>query len=222
MSRVLGVDGCRDGWVAVGLVDGRFAHARLVKRFGDLVQDPAAVIGVDIPLGSVGADRAADREARRLLGRRGSSVFAAPPREVLDAPDHATASRIARARYGVGVSAQAWNLVAKMRDVDRWWQVDPARVVEVHPELSFRELAGGEPLPSKRTWAGLRRRVALLAEAGIVVPDEVGDAGRAGADDVLDAAAVAWSAARCAAGRASHVPRDEERDPGGRSVRISW
>ena len=170
----------------------------------------------------MGADRAADREARRLLGRRGSSVFAAPPREVLDRAGSCDGEPDRPGPVRGRVSAQAWNLVAKMRDVDRWWQVDPARVVEVHPELSFRELAGGEPLPSKRTWAGLRRRVALLAEAGIVVPDEVGDAGRAGADDVLDTAAVAWSAARCAAGRASHVPRDEERDPGGRSVRISW
>ena len=223
MTRVLGVDGCRAGWVAVALVDGVFADACLVSCFGDLVGDPAAVIGVDIPLGSVGASRAADREARRLLGPRGASVFAALPRDALDAPDHATANRLVRARHGVGVSAQAWNLAPKMRDVEPHWQADPARVVEVHPELSFRALAGDEPLPhSKHTWAGLRARLALLAGAGIVVPDDPGPAGAAGADDLVDAAAVAWSAARVAAGTAASVPADPECDAAGRRVAISW
>jgi predicted RNase H-like nuclease len=222
VTRVLGVDGCRTGWVAVALVGGGFADARLVESFGELVEDPAAVIGVDIPLGSVGASRAADREARRLLGPRGASVFAALPREGLDCPDHASANRAVRARYGVGVSAQAWNLAPKMRDVEPHWRAAPHRIVEVHPELSFRAMAGAALAQSKHTWAGLRARLALLARVGIVVPDDPGPAGTAGADDVVDAAAVAWSAARYAAGAAQRVPVDDERDAAGRLVTISW
>jgi len=222
VTRVLGVDGCRAGWVAVALVDGAFAEARLVAHFGELVEDPAAVIGVDIPLGSIGASRAADREARRLLGPRGASVFAALPREVLEAPDYATANRAVRERFGVGVSAQAWNLAPKMRDVEPHWHAAPARIVEVHPELSFRALAGAPLAHSKHSWAGLRMRLALLARAGIALPDDPGPAGTAGPDDVVDAAAVAWSAARLAAGTAERVPGDDERDAAGRLVAISW
>jgi len=222
VTRVLGVDGCRDGWVAVALVDDVVADARLVSRFADLVGDSATVIGVDIPLGSIGASRAADREARRLLGPRGASVFAALPSEALDAPDHATANRVVRERYGVGVSAQAWNLAPKMRDVAPHWEADPARVVEVHPELSFRALGGAPLAHSKHTWAGLRARLALLAGVGIVVPDEPGPAGTAAADDVVDAAAVAWSAARVAAGTAARVPARDECDAAGRRIAISW
>jgi predicted RNase H-like nuclease len=50
-----------------------------------------------------------------------------------------------------------------------------------------------------------RRR--LLAEAGIELPDEL-SAGQAAADDVLDAAIAAWSAARRARGEAVPLPPD--------------
>jgi predicted RNase H-like nuclease len=220
VTRVLGVDGCRGGWVAVALEDGRFTTAWFAARFADLVGDEATVIGVDIPLGSNGARRAADRAARQLLGRRGSTVFDAPPREVLDAPDHSTANQRCRDRYGRGVSAQAWNLVPKMRDVEPHWHAAPHRIFEVHPELSFATMAGAVVEEPKQTWAGHRARARLLTDAGIRVPDEVGTAGAAGPDDVLDAAAVAWSAARIAAGTPRWVPEPVERDAADRPIAI--
>jgi len=220
VNRVLGVDGCPGGWVAVALEDGVFAEARFGARFADLVGDDATVIGVDIPLGSNGASRAADREARRLLGRRGPSVFDAPPRDVLDAPDHATANRRCRDRYGRGLSVQAWNLVPKMLEVEPSWHDEPDRIFEVHPELSFTTMGGAPVEHSKRTWAGQRARAGLLAAMGIHVPDELGAAGAAGPDDVLDAAAVAWSAARIAAGEHRCVPDPPERDDANRPIAI--
>ena len=220
MTRVLGVDACPAGWVAVALEDGTFADARFAARFAELVTDEATVIGVDIPLGSTGANRVADREARRRLGRRGPSVFDPPPSDVLEAPDHATANRRCRDNYGRGLSVQAWNLAPKMRDVEPHWRDEPDRIFEVHPELSFATMAG-EPLEHpKRTWAGQRTRTRLLAGFGIRVPDELGQAGTAGPDDVLDAAAVAWSAARIAAGEHACVPDPPERDNADRRVAI--
>jgi predicted RNase H-like nuclease len=220
VTRVLGVDGCRGGWVAVALEQGRFAAARFATRFADLVDDEATIIGVDIPLGSNGAVRVADRAARRLLGRRGASVFDAPPRDVLDAPDYATANRRCRERHGRGLSAQAWNLAPKMLDVEPHWHHAPQRIFEVHPELSFSTMAGSVVEEPKRTWAGQRTRARLLDEAGIRVPDELGPAGAAGPDDVLDAAAVAWSAARIAAGEQRCVPDPAERDAANRPIAI--
>jgi predicted RNase H-like nuclease len=220
VTRVLGVDGCRGGWVAVALEGGRFATARFAARFADLVDDDATVIGVDIPLGSNGAGRAADRAARRLLGRRGASVFDAPPRDVLDAPDHATANRRCRERYGRGLSAQAWNLASKMLDVEPHWHEAPQRIFEVHPELSFATMRDAVVTEPKRTWAGQQRRARVLAEAGIGVPAELGAAGAAGPDDVLDAAAVAWSATRIAAGDQRCVPDPPERDAANRPIAI--
>ena len=40
--------------------------------------------------------------------------------------------------------------------------------------------------------------------------------------DVLDAAAVAWSAARIAAGRAVTIPARPQRDPQGRQIAIRY
>ncbi len=80
------------------------------------------------------------------------------------------------------------------------------RIVEVHPEASFRELAG-EPLKhSKKTWNGMMQRMRLLEKAGINIPAELGEIGRVGVDDVLDAAAIAWTANRYANNRARSLP----------------
>ena len=58
-----------------------------------------------------------------------------------------------------------------------------------------------------------RRR--LLEEAGVVLPSELGEAGAAGTDDVLDAAAAAWSATRIARGEAVSLPARPVRGPDG-------
>jgi predicted RNase H-like nuclease len=90
----------------------------------------------------------------------------------------------------------------------------------VHPEVSFRAL-GGRPLPaSKRTWAGQAARRGLLEGAGIRLPDQLGRAGVAAPDDVLDAAAAAWSAHRIADGRAASLPHPPQPDPLGRPIAI--
>jgi predicted RNase H-like nuclease len=79
----------------------------------------------------------------------------------------------------------------------------------------------GGPLTSrKRTCDGRRERLELLAREGVHIDD--GALGRCPApdDDVLDAAAVAWSAQRIASGRACSFPDPPERDTDGRPVAI--
>ncbi len=220
MTRVIGVDACAGGWVAVTLVDGRFDAADAVERFDAVVGRQAAVLGVDIPLGSIGADRAADRAARRLLGPRRSSVFTPPPASVLDAPDYATANHACRTRYGQGLSIQAWNLAPKMRDALPAWRAQPDRVFEVHPELSFSAMHGG-PLPvAKRSASGRQLRAELLGGHGIELPEDPQLGGLGAADDLLDAAAVAWSAQRIERREAVCVPDPPETDSDGRPVAI--
>jgi predicted RNase H-like nuclease len=76
---------------------------------------------------------------------------------------------------------------------------DP-RVFEVHPEVSFRELAG-HTLPTKRSAAGASAREAALASEGIALPPLPYPL-----DDVLDATVAAWSALRYATGTAKPLP----------------
>ena len=79
----------------------------------------------------------------------------------------------------------------KLLEANAIWERHPGLLFEAHPEVSFREMAG-EPLAyAKKTWTGQARRRELLAKHGIVLPDNLGPAGQAPPDDILDAAAVA-------------------------------
>ena len=221
---VTGVDGCAAGWVAVTLgpampdLAAPLVTGVAVAATLDLL--PLSIVtGIDMPLGLLGAGwRDADLLARRALGRRGVTVFAIPPRAVWECQSYAEANRLCRELAGKGLSVQAWGLRRKIAEADQFRRraaTGPGRGVrlhEVHPELSFAALAGA-PLPdTKHTPAGLAVRRDLLARAGIALPGRVAGAAE---DDLLDAAAVAWSARRIAAGTAVTLTnRDQIADDG--------
>ena len=200
----VGVDGCTKGWVAVVLDDEGFLDAVLAPTIADVPSGD--VIGIDIPIGLTEAPREADAAAR-VRASRSSSVFSTPRRALLEAPTYAEARAIAAALGGPSLSSQAYRLGPKILEVDAWLPSATCRVAEVHPEVCFVEMGGGRKLRwSKRSWNGMRERWGLLAAEGIVVPDEIGDAGIAGVDDVLDAAAAAWTARRIHRGVALRCP----------------
>ena len=198
--KVVGADGCRGGWVLADR-DG----AEVVDRLDDIVADATVVVvGVDMPIGLPREwGREADREARQLLGRPGaSSVFPTPPRSLLTATTYATANQRSKSELGRGLTRQTYHLFERIREVDRLvtalaGAVPGDRLVEIHPECSFRVMAGAR-LPSKHTADGIeRRRGLLLPRFGPVVDARPRGAA---ADDVLDAYAVLWSAERFARG----------------------
>lgn len=220
---VVGVDACRAGWIGVALGSGR-PRARVAATLTELGEwlAGARAVALDIPIGHPGgAQREADRQARRLLGPRGASVFPMPVRDALLAEDHAAASRRSRERTGRGLSRQAHALAPRILEAEAWVATTPVPVWEVHPEVSFAHLLGRPARASKRVWDGMRERLTALEGAGIRL-DDLGAAGaRAGTDDVLDAAAAAWSADRLARGAARCLPDPPEHDPAtGRAVAI--
>ncbi|WP_006607401.1 DUF429 domain-containing protein [Streptomyces auratus] len=161
MVTVLGVDACPAGWLAVGLHDGRFADARVVSTLGCLLAgaavDGVAVVAVDMPLGLLDAGwRRADTEAAALLGPRRGSVFRVPPRAVWQEEEYDDARRRCRELTGAGLSRQTWGLARKLREANACLaEPGGGRLFEVHPEVSFRALAGGTVLlPRKKSWAG--------------------------------------------------------------------
>lgn len=194
-------------------------------------------LGVDMPIGLPSrVRRQADIDARELLGPRRSSLFWSPPLAALDAADYDQANRASREHLGMGLAKQAYNLLPKIREVRTVLQPfdfgpdATPRASEVHPELSFAVMAGslgqaeaqrrdGEsklsaaPLQHpKRFQAGIAERLALLAGCfeGIYVSALTPLEGppHAALDDVLDAAAAAWTARRVAAGRAARLGAD--------------
>jgi predicted RNase H-like nuclease len=139
-----------------------------------------------------------------------------PPRAVWQETDFTNANRLCRELTGAGLSRQSWALRPKLLEANAIWERHPALLFEAHPEVSFRQMAG-EPLAyAKKTWSGQARRRELLARHGIVLPDQLGPAGQAPPDDILDAAAVAWSAHRMATGAALSHPSPPEEANGAR------
>ena len=242
---VTGVDACRGGWVAVSLtvpapavpdlacpgptadppaeawssrlqVHAVRVHASLA---GVLDGDEASVIGIDMPLGLLESGwREADRAARGLLGPRRSSVFAIPPRAVWTQASYAAANQRCRELTGQGLAIQAWGLQTKLLEADQYRLTCGHPLYEVHPELAFRAMAGAPLAHSKHTSAGRELRRELLGRAGLVVPRVP----RAPVTDTLDAAAVAWSAWRVAAGLAVTVPARPQQDGQGREIAIRY
>jgi len=215
-GRVLGVDACKAGWVGIALGDG-MPVPHFAAGIGELVEMAGAdgwveVVAVDMPIGLPDSGRRqADLLARGEAGARGSSVFVTPVREALLAQTHAAAVEVNRDRAGMGISIQAFSLRTKILEVDQWIRQAPCRVIEVHPEVCFAHLADKRPLCPKSTWAGVEERRALLAEAGIVLAADLGTAGRtARVDDVLDAAAAAWTARRFASKTAESFPAEPQ------------
>ena len=204
MAVVLGADGVsRNRWVvaelapsspvAWHLVTGAAAVLDLADALG------AAAVALDVPIGlPASGRRRCDEEAYAALGARRSSVFMTPPRHVLD-HDRYAAARAA----SPGLTAQAFALIARIRDVDTVLRgAGPGghdRVVECHPELVFKAMTGTD-LARKKSARGALDRIEALTAAGLVdvrdAPDE------AGLDDALDAMACAWTAARWASGTA--------------------
>lgn len=194
-SSVVGVDGHRRGWVAVVLVGGRFESARAFSAFPEVcgAYPTAACIAVDIPIGA--GPRSADDEARKFVGPRWASVFPVPPGDVLALDDYQEA-----VRRHPSLSRQSFSLFRRIREVAACLD---GRVVEVHPEVSFRALKGAYLEEPKTSWDGFMERRALLEGAGIAIPEALGRG--MPLVDVLDAAVAAWSAHRHARGESSSL-----------------
>jgi predicted RNase H-like nuclease/predicted enzyme related to lactoylglutathione lyase len=200
--RVAGVDMARGGLAVVVLEGDHIVEAFRCESFADALLVDADVVAVDVPIGipEAGA-READTAARRFVGPRASSVFATPVRPVLAAETYAEARALATQLTGKSISSQAYGLRKRILEVDDLAR-DDERVIEVHPEVSFRELAH-RPLLSKHRTDGLLERRQLLDKAGIEVPEAVP---RIAEPDLLDATIAAWSARRYGNGEALPLP----------------
>lgn len=200
---VAGVDGCRAGWVAFKFeVPSSTTSVEVVDLPAWLREHPPDLvcIGIDIPIGLMDGSRVCDKAARKLLGQpRGTSVFAAPCRAALSAKTHPAASATNLRITGRGLSQQAWGIAPKIKQVDdaitrgrqRW-------AFEVHPEVCFWALNQHRPMAhNKKGQEGIAERLALLRRVFPEIETHLANRPRAvGVDDLLDAAAAAWTALR--------------------------
>jgi predicted RNase H-like nuclease len=236
-----GLDGCKGGWIAVlHPVAGRtLAKIAVFKSFSEACAHlpRRTLIGVDMPIGLPdrveAGGRAPDRAARLVVGQRRFSVFPVPSRAAVYAfgQGYPLACSVARNTSSPpwAPSKQAFWIFPRIQEVDVALQADQelaGRVFEIHPEVSFRMMHGA-PLhePKKKDGRchadGMNLRKDLLRAQGFAsdLVDQTLPRG-AGLDDLLDACAVVWSAARILSGVALALPDPPGVDDTGLKVAI--
>ena len=215
-AAVLGVDGCAAGWVgalmAPGTAQPQVLVAQTVAALFDLAGESAElwVVAIDIPIGLPDHSlRQADTLARRALPGKASSVFTTLTRAAYGESDRAGADAVNRALTGQGVGSQAFALTPKILDVDAWVRSAPGvPVIDVHPEVSsLAWLARRSPRPRSPSRGG--RRGYGLSPPPASPPGLRSGKGYA-VDDVIDACAAAWTAARWLTGDAHSLPDEPE------------
>lgn len=222
---MLGVDGCKGGWIAIRKDIGSGEISAAVHAAGvQLINQSTTpdVLALDIPIGLTDSGpRQCDILARKMLGQpRGNSVFPAPIRPALGATDRQAADAITRSVDGRGVGAQAFGLYPRIRDIDELMRSDKracSYICEAHPELCFMAWNDGEPIrESKKSYQGRSIRLGLVrSHFGETVigsirqryaPSVVAD------DDIYDAFAALWTAERIHLRIAEVIPDPPEID----------
>ena len=176
-TKYVGVDGCKAGWIGIGLKDADGYETKVFEQFSELLEhyQEACLVLVDIPIGlpDPGPEpRLCDTEARRNLGRRrGSSVFRVPVREVAylvsEGASRVRVDRRSRTLNSKGIGAQSFNIMSKIAEVDaalvNRGEGESPRVREAHPEVCFWGLNGNVSMSAnKKRRAGMDERLSVL------------------------------------------------------------
>lgn len=171
-NTVLGIDGCRAGWIAIAIGPERKLTPILLETteplFECLQRAPLTFIDMPIGLADSEASRPCDRLLRQALGPRfRSSVFNPPVRSAVYAQSYLEACDRNAAATGKKISKQSWNITSKIRQLDELLLAYPelrGTVLESHPELLFARLNGDrELLHKKKTTEGRMERLEILA-----------------------------------------------------------
>lgn len=205
---LVGVDGCPKGWFTISLDQAGQYHFNIFDHINALWQEysNSSIILIDIPIGLPHwRRRLCDVEARKILGKRGSSVFPAPSREAIHNPDYESACKANQKVLGKKLSLQAWNISSKIKQVDDLMCYNEGarqRIRESHPEICFWALAGGKSMIyNKKTEPGVEERLRLLKEIDPIFEQIFNEAMKffrrkdLAKDDILDAIVLAITAA---------------------------
>mgnify|MGYP006291423857 FL=1 len=172
---VAGVDWAGGAWLAVVFDGDGEPAARLEPDLEALWTDREFDrLLVDVPIGlpddeATLAAREAVDSAARGAAERPSSVFPVPSRSACEAAaagaDYETVSDRNRADLDKGLSRQSYHIAPAVGEVDEFLREDESAreaVLEAHPEVCFRGLAG-RPLDHSKTGApGVGERLAAL------------------------------------------------------------
>jgi predicted RNase H-like nuclease len=126
---------------------------------------------------------------------------------------------------GKAISKQTFAILPKIREIDVRLQtrVDLRSVVrEIHPEVSFAQLAGRPMIYPKSSKAGREERRSALARAfpNLAKTEDAGRKQGLPIEDILDATVACWSASGLATGVGRPLPETASMDSAGLPMAI--
>lgn len=236
-GQYVGIDGCRNGWIAA-ILDNRNLRIERYETILDIMREfPTADsylidMAIGLPECSEESEKRPDKAARKELGKYGSTVFPIPCRQAImvDPNDPQAVVKMRELNHSVlgkSLSAQSINIIPKIRELDEF--LDDHReyknvLCESHPELCFTRLNGKALMVNKKTTDGLEERRSILEkyiEKGMMDGIRVrAKELRCMPDDIMDAACLAVSAALKAHGMCETIPEKPDEDSRGLEMQM--
>jgi predicted RNase H-like nuclease len=178
------------------------------------------IVVVNVPIGFLDTPemgpRTCDRQARALLGRRGTAVHNAPSRAVFDG----------RAEAGQdGLDAVTRTMLPRYSEVAKEMSPYRQRVVyEGHPELSFFQLHKDTPLKKSKVITEGKEERRLILEDRIRGSERYLDATNFDVPQkhLYDSFALLWTARRVYGHAAKRIPVEPEWDSEGLRMEIVY
>ncbi|MBR0342503.1 MAG: DUF429 domain-containing protein [Oscillospiraceae bacterium] len=218
----IGVDGCREGWVAAVL-----DHGELVidsyKDFNSLIECYPAfdTFLVDMPIGlkNNNGQKRPEKEARQVLGKRSSTVFPVPCRKAVYSETEEEQKRANISILEKSLSRQSIAIIPKIKELDVFFKDHPEyknTILESHPELCFTRLKGSLILSKKKELSGALERMDILSDylSNVSLQTLLDKAKeiQCNLDDLIDALCLAVTAALKAHGLTETIPLKPEKD----------
>lgn len=204
MQKLIGIDGCKYGWVAASM---KSDTADLFKSLADLINfyPEDSMFMIDMPVGLANIDlkeRNCEMIARKILSKkRKASLFSVPCRESIYASSYEEANQTNREIIYKGISKQSWGIVPKIREVDQLLQNNRSlvdKIKESHPEVAFHFLNSQQSMEyNKKTDEGQQERLKVLKNfsdrAEVIFNNSMSNFKRkhVSADDILDSICLA-------------------------------
>ncbi len=221
----IGVDGCKGGWIAAVINEGKLIIDKYIQidhivnaypNFDEFLVD--MVIGLQ----STKEHIRPDSYARKIIRERASTIFPAPSRQAVYANSVAEAYNENERILGKKFTPLTVGIIPKMKEIDLFLQNKPQlknKIKESHPEVCFAKLNGGTVLSKKSEIEGFEYRLEILSQflPNITKADVAAAAKRfkCNVDDIIDAICLAVTANIVYQGNYDTIPNHPMKDETG-------
>ncbi|MCH5184543.1 MAG: DUF429 domain-containing protein [Oscillospiraceae bacterium] len=226
----IGADGCKGGWIAAIIDNGKLKTERF-SSVGEIVSGYPEFDGflIDMPIGlpsNINHVRP-DSLARKATAPRTSTIFPTPCRASVYSDTESGQIENNKICLGKGLSKQAMAIIPKIREIDTFLcehEEYKNRIAESHPEVCFARLNGAVVMSKKSDNEGIAERVNILKR---YVPElsetdikQKSKELRCNADDIADAICLAITARLYASGKTESIPENPDTDDCGLKMQM--